>query len=143
MLSQTLWIKAECINVNDNICIFCAFGIFLPIIKFILDVISHHWDQRIWSHGTLQNYNPSLLSCERQLSVLDLLVSFTVFVLNRGVAYSPLHGSVSSVDGSSGDSPPLKTDRESPQTADSSDEDRQHVNTLTHTIADVQVLLND
>lgn len=48
----------------------------------------------------------------------------------RGVAHSPLHGSVSSVDGSSGDSPPLKTDREtqSPQTADSSDEDREHVN---------------
>ncbi|XP_056596416.1 heterogeneous nuclear ribonucleoprotein C isoform X1 [Triplophysa dalaica] len=48
----------------------------------------------------------------------------------RGVAYSPLHGSVSSVDGSSGDTPPLKTDEEtqSPQTADSSDEDRQHVN---------------
>nr|XP_055047864.1 RNA-binding Raly-like protein [Misgurnus anguillicaudatus] len=40
------------------------------------------------------------------------------------VVYSPLHGSVNSVDGSS-----LKTDREtqSPQTSDSSDEDRQHV----------------
>lgn len=45
------------------------------------------------------------------------------------VVYSPLHGSVNSVDGSSHDSPPLKTDREtqSPPTSDSSDEDRQHV----------------
>lgn len=47
--------------------ILCIWNFFLPIIKFILDVISHHWDQRIWSHGALQNYNPSLLSCERQL----------------------------------------------------------------------------
>ncbi|XP_050954995.1 RNA-binding Raly-like protein isoform X1 [Labeo rohita] len=47
-----------------------------------------------------------------------------------GVAFSPLHGSVSSADDSSGSSPPLRTDRDtqSPQTADSSDEDRQHVN---------------
>ncbi|XP_048014673.1 RNA-binding Raly-like protein isoform X2 [Megalobrama amblycephala] len=46
-----------------------------------------------------------------------------------GVAFSPLHGSVSSADDSSGSSPPSRTDREtqSPQTADSSDEDRQHV----------------
>ncbi|XP_051548373.1 uncharacterized protein LOC127437472 [Myxocyprinus asiaticus] len=45
------------------------------------------------------------------------------------VAYSPLHGSVSSVDGSSCSPPPLRTDLEthSPQTADSCDEDRQHV----------------
>ncbi|XP_059392407.1 RNA-binding Raly-like protein isoform X2 [Carassius carassius] len=47
-----------------------------------------------------------------------------------GVTFSPLHGSVSSVDDSSGSPPPLKTERDtqSPQTADCSDEDRQHVN---------------
>ncbi|XP_016098374.1 RNA-binding Raly-like protein isoform X2 [Sinocyclocheilus grahami] len=47
-----------------------------------------------------------------------------------GVAFSPLHGSVNSADDSSGSPPPLRTDRDtqSPQTADSSDEDRQHVN---------------
>ncbi|XP_043084681.1 RNA-binding Raly-like protein isoform X2 [Puntigrus tetrazona] len=43
-----------------------------------------------------------------------------------GVAFSPLHGSVSSADDSSGSSPPLRTDRDT-QTADSGDEDRQHV----------------
>ncbi|XP_016098376.1 RNA-binding Raly-like protein isoform X3 [Sinocyclocheilus grahami] len=50
-----------------------------------------------------------------------------------GVAFSPLHGSVNSADDSSGSPPPLRTDRDtqSPQTADSSDEDRQHVNTHT------------
>ncbi|KAK7116977.1 hypothetical protein R3I94_022493 [Phoxinus phoxinus] len=47
-----------------------------------------------------------------------------------GVAFSPLHGSVSSADDSSGCSPPSRTGREtqSPQTAGNSDEDRQHVN---------------
>ncbi len=51
------------------------------------------------------------------------------------MAFSTLHGSVSSADDSSGSSPPLRTDRDtqSPQTADSSDEDRQHVSTHTHT----------
>ncbi|XP_039530539.1 uncharacterized protein si:dkey-234i14.2 [Pimephales promelas] len=46
------------------------------------------------------------------------------------VAFSPLHGSVSSADDSSGSSPPSRTDREtqSPQTAVNSDEYRQHVN---------------
>ncbi|XP_051975759.1 RNA-binding Raly-like protein isoform X2 [Xyrauchen texanus] len=50
--------------------------------------------------------------------------------LSGCVGYSPLHGSVSSVDGSSCSAPLLSTDRKthSPPTSESSDEDRHHVN---------------